>query len=131
MHFLRDLLRGEHLELHGLEPCACRLEPFASTRSLRRLEAEEDPELRGRDAERGEIGERVAELLAQRAASEHRPLLVDQRRGEVVTGLLYVDESVGDLHELNNSSDSPLARLPFDKLCPGASALAELQEGFR
>ena len=54
-----------------------------------------------------------------------------QSRGEIVTGLLYLDESVGDLHETNNTSAVPLARVPYEQLCPGAAALARLQEGFR
>jgi 2-oxoglutarate ferredoxin oxidoreductase subunit beta len=52
-------------------------------------------------------------------------------RGEIVTGLLYLDESVEDLHEMNNTSQVPLAHLPYEKLCPGAEELARLQEGFR
>jgi len=52
-------------------------------------------------------------------------------RGEVVTGLLYVDESVEDVHELNNTSHIPLAQLPYERLCPGADALERLQERFR
>ena len=54
-----------------------------------------------------------------------------QSKGEIVTGLLYLDESVGDLHEMSQTSDVPLARLPHEKLCPGAGELARLQEGFR
>jgi 2-oxoglutarate ferredoxin oxidoreductase subunit beta len=53
-----------------------------------------------------------------------------QERGEIVTGLLYVDESVGDLHEIGTTPDVPLARLPYEKLCPGASALERLQAAF-
>ena len=51
--------------------------------------------------------------------------------GEVVTGLLYLDESVPDLHELNETSSVPLTRVPFEKLCPGSAALDQLQEDFR
>ena len=51
--------------------------------------------------------------------------------GEVVTGLLYVNESVDDMHELNNTTDEPLTQLPFEKLCPGSTALEKLQESFR
>ncbi|MBV8865082.1 MAG: 2-oxoacid:ferredoxin oxidoreductase subunit beta [Acidobacteriaceae bacterium] len=54
-----------------------------------------------------------------------------QSKGEIVTGLLFVDETVSDLHEMNNSSESPLARLDFDELCPGAAELDHLQEEFR
>jgi 2-oxoglutarate/2-oxoacid ferredoxin oxidoreductase subunit beta len=51
--------------------------------------------------------------------------------GEVMTGLLYLDESGSDMHELSNSSDTPMSHLPFETLCPGAAALDELQEEFR
>ena len=51
--------------------------------------------------------------------------------GEIVTGLLYVDESSGDFHDLSQTSDTPLASLPYEKLCPGAAALEKLQEEFR
>lgn len=50
--------------------------------------------------------------------------------GEVVTGLLFVDESVDDAHELNNTVETPLSQIPFERLCPGSEALAKLQEGF-
>ena len=54
-----------------------------------------------------------------------------QQSGEVMTGLLYLDESGADMHELSNSSDVPLSHLPFETLCPGAAALDELQDEFR
>jgi 2-oxoglutarate ferredoxin oxidoreductase subunit beta len=52
-------------------------------------------------------------------------------RGEVVTGLLYVDPNTPDMHEMNNSPEAPLVKIPFEKLCPGSQALAALQEEFR
>jgi 2-oxoglutarate ferredoxin oxidoreductase subunit beta len=51
--------------------------------------------------------------------------------GEVVTGLVYADDSVPDLHELSKTPDVPLSAVPFDRLCPGSDKLAELQAGFR
>jgi 2-oxoglutarate/2-oxoacid ferredoxin oxidoreductase subunit beta len=54
-----------------------------------------------------------------------------QGKGEVVTGLLYLDESVPDLHEMNNTSAVPLTKLPYEKLCPGSAALSRLQDDFR
>ncbi|MBV9768305.1 MAG: 2-oxoacid:ferredoxin oxidoreductase subunit beta [Bryobacterales bacterium] len=51
--------------------------------------------------------------------------------GEVVTGLLYLDESVPDLHEMNQTTDTALTKVPYQKLCPGAGALDRLQEDFR
>jgi 2-oxoglutarate ferredoxin oxidoreductase subunit beta len=54
-----------------------------------------------------------------------------QGQGEVVTGLLYLDESVPDLHELSNSPEGALSKIPYEKLCPGAAELAKLQEEYR
>ncbi len=58
-------------------------------------------------------------------------LLEQQSRGEIVTGLLFVDETVREMHEMNNTSETPLARMSFDKLCPGTAELDRLQEDFR
>jgi 2-oxoglutarate ferredoxin oxidoreductase subunit beta len=54
-----------------------------------------------------------------------------QSKGEIVTGLLFADESVSDLHEMSNTAETPLAQMPYEKLCPGSSALEQLQEEFR
>lgn len=51
--------------------------------------------------------------------------------GEIVTGLLYLDESIGDLHEMNGTPDTALSKLPYEKLCPGSATLDRLQEEFR
>ncbi|HLG96799.1 MAG TPA: 2-oxoacid:ferredoxin oxidoreductase subunit beta [Bryobacteraceae bacterium] len=61
----------------------------------------------------------------------HAYLDEHQGKGEIVTGLLYVDESVPDLHEMNVTPDIPLTHLPFNKLCPGSAALDKLQNAFR
>jgi 2-oxoglutarate ferredoxin oxidoreductase subunit beta len=54
-----------------------------------------------------------------------------QSRGEIATGVLYVNEAGAELHELNHTPDESLASLPYDKLCPGNDELARLQEDFR
>ena len=54
-----------------------------------------------------------------------------QAKGEVVTGILFVDETVPDMHELSNTPDIPLTQVPYEKLCPGADELNKLQEEFR
>jgi 2-oxoglutarate/2-oxoacid ferredoxin oxidoreductase subunit beta len=54
-----------------------------------------------------------------------------QGQGDVVTGLLYLDESAPDLHEMSNSPDGALSKIPYAKLCPGAEELAKLQEEYR
>ncbi len=53
------------------------------------------------------------------------------RAGEIVTGLLYIDESQPDLHGANATTETPPDQLPYDQLCPGADALAALQKRFR
>jgi 2-oxoglutarate ferredoxin oxidoreductase subunit beta len=58
-------------------------------------------------------------------------LSTHQRDGEIVTGLLYVDEGEPDLHEVNGTIATPLNQVPYDALCPGADALAALQKRFR
>jgi len=50
---------------------------------------------------------------------------------EVVTGILFADESVEDLHEANQTARAPLVNVPYESLCPGASELQRLQEEFR
>ena len=54
-----------------------------------------------------------------------------QNRGEIVTGLLYLNETAPDIHELNQTPDTPLVDIPFEQLCPGSSALDALQEEYR
>lgn len=54
-----------------------------------------------------------------------------QRNGEVVTGLLYIDETGPDMHGINVTTETPLNAVPFDSLCPGKKALAELNRGYR
>ncbi len=56
---------------------------------------------------------------------------VHQARGEVLTGLLYVDPEAGDLHAAMNTTAAPLNSLGLQKLCPGVSALEKLNASFR
>jgi 2-oxoglutarate ferredoxin oxidoreductase subunit beta len=54
-----------------------------------------------------------------------------QDKGEILTGLLYLDETAPDLHELSQTSEVPLVNIPYETLCPGSKALEELQAEFR
>jgi len=54
-----------------------------------------------------------------------------QNRGEIMTGLLYLNENVPDIHETSQTPDTPLVDLPFETLCPGQSALDALQDEYR
>jgi 2-oxoglutarate ferredoxin oxidoreductase subunit beta len=44
--------------------------------------------------------------------------------GDVLTGLLYIDESAADLHEMHDTTDQPLRDIPLSQLCPGSAVLA-------
>ncbi len=54
-----------------------------------------------------------------------------QARGEVVTGLLYVDPLATDLHIALNTCDTPLNALDAAVLCPGQQALAKINASLR
>jgi 2-oxoglutarate/2-oxoacid ferredoxin oxidoreductase subunit beta len=54
-----------------------------------------------------------------------------RHRGEIATGLLFVDKQASDMHDTSKTTEVPLAQLPYQKLCPGSAALDELQKTFR
>jgi 2-oxoglutarate ferredoxin oxidoreductase subunit beta len=54
-----------------------------------------------------------------------------QNKGQVVTGLLYMNEQSKDLHDVNKTVAAPLTSLPYEQLTPGAAALAKLQKRYR
>jgi 2-oxoglutarate/2-oxoacid ferredoxin oxidoreductase subunit beta len=54
-----------------------------------------------------------------------------QKRGEIATGLLYIDEATRDMHAINGTVERPLVELPYEELCPGSKALSELQDEYR
>jgi 2-oxoglutarate ferredoxin oxidoreductase subunit beta len=54
-----------------------------------------------------------------------------QARGEIVTGLLYVDPLATDLHTALNTSDQPLNSMDAARLCPGTPALERINATFR
>jgi 2-oxoglutarate ferredoxin oxidoreductase subunit beta len=49
-----------------------------------------------------------------------------ESRGEILTGLLYVNASAEDLHEHLHTVDAPLNSLNAAELCPGAAMLAAI-----
>jgi 2-oxoglutarate/2-oxoacid ferredoxin oxidoreductase subunit beta len=50
---------------------------------------------------------------------------------EVLTGLLYIDLGQGDLHQMLETSDTPLNLLDQAKLCPGQDKLDAINASFR
>jgi 2-oxoglutarate ferredoxin oxidoreductase subunit beta len=52
-------------------------------------------------------------------------------RGEVVTGLLYVDQDSRDLHEDMQTVEQPFNGLGAAELCPGSAALEQINASLR
>jgi 2-oxoglutarate/2-oxoacid ferredoxin oxidoreductase subunit beta len=58
--------------------------------------------------------------------------LADARdKGEIATGLLYLEESGEDMHGFEHTVATPLVEIPHEDLCPGSAALDELQREWR
>lgn len=51
--------------------------------------------------------------------------------GEIVTGLLYVDESAEDMHRHLNTVETPLNQLGDADLCPGSAVLESINASLR
>ncbi len=60
-----------------------------------------------------------------------RVLTESRRRGEYVTGILYIEPDREDFLELLNLVDEPLATLPLEKVRPPKQALDEIMETLR
>jgi 2-oxoglutarate/2-oxoacid ferredoxin oxidoreductase subunit beta len=52
-------------------------------------------------------------------------------RGEIVTGLLYVEQDATDMHELLGTTAVPLNELSEKELCPGKAALDKFNASLR
>ena len=58
-------------------------------------------------------------------------LQTHQAKGEIVTGLLYVDPEAEDMHGIIGTATAPLNAMGDDLLCPGSAALAKLNASLR
>jgi 2-oxoglutarate ferredoxin oxidoreductase subunit beta len=54
-----------------------------------------------------------------------------QKKGEVATGLLYVQADGKDVHGMNKTDPRPLVDIPYEELVPGAAALDKLMKKYR
>ncbi|MGB9388964.1 MAG: 2-oxoacid:ferredoxin oxidoreductase subunit beta, partial [Xanthobacteraceae bacterium] len=52
-------------------------------------------------------------------------------QGQIVTGLLYVEEDASDLHGHLNTVEAPLNALGEKELCPGSAALTKINASLR
>ena len=53
------------------------------------------------------------------------------RAGEIITGLLYIDQESEDMHDLSGSVDESLCKIPYQDLNPGADTLAAVMKRYR
>ena len=51
--------------------------------------------------------------------------------GEIITGLLYIDEATGDMHEMSNTVEQPLSKIAYENLVPGKDRLQKLMARYR
>ena len=58
-------------------------------------------------------------------------VMAHQARGEVLTGLLFVDPQAGDMHDALGTVEQPLNALGEAELCPGAAALEKINASLR
>jgi len=47
-------------------------------------------------------------------------------KGEIVTGLLYINENSEDMHSFSGTTDTPLVDIDYSELCPGSAKLPEM-----
>ncbi len=52
-------------------------------------------------------------------------------KGEIATGLLYMQEAGADMHSFRGTTHRPLVDVPYAELCPGSATLEELQKEWR
>ncbi|MFY9698187.1 MAG: 2-oxoacid:ferredoxin oxidoreductase subunit beta [Rhodoplanes sp.] len=58
-------------------------------------------------------------------------LAVHAAKGEIVTGLLYLNPAPEDLHDHTHTVETPLNSLTEKELCPGSEALAKINASLR
>jgi 2-oxoglutarate ferredoxin oxidoreductase subunit beta len=54
-----------------------------------------------------------------------------EEAGEIVTGLIYLENNPSDLHENLDLVDTPLNQLADTELCPASSALEKINASLR
>jgi len=58
-------------------------------------------------------------------------LQAHQARGEIVTGLIYVDPDAQDMHDYLATAEKPFNEMDEGELCPGSAALEKLNASLR
>ena len=58
-------------------------------------------------------------------------MLEAKEKGEILTGLLYINPETQDLHRKLNTCDTPLNQLTEAQLCPGGDVLKDINNSFK
>ncbi len=74
--------------------------------------------------------------LAQNYDASNKRSVLDRlneakEKNELLTGLLYIEKEPDDLHQILNTTDVPLNDLTEKELCPGNSALEDINDDLR
>ncbi len=64
-------------------------------------------------------------------ASAYAHVRACQGRGEIATGLLFVDQGGREMCDALKLPAAPLVDVPFERLCPGGAAMDKLMERYR
>ena len=51
--------------------------------------------------------------------------------GEIITGLLYIDDKRKEMHDLMGNIETPLSEYPLAKLQPGSAELSKILSRYR
>ena len=60
--------------------------------------------------------------------SAFQAMMSAKMKGEILTGLLYMEPETTDLHHTLQTTDIPLNKLGSKELCPGSAALADINK---
>ena len=63
--------------------------------------------------------------------SAYKKIYDAKLKNEILTGLIYIDQTSKDLHTLLNTSDRPLNQLNKEDLCPGNAILSKINSSYR
>lgn len=78
---------------------------------------------------------RIHKLHHDYDTSDKMKAIVDiethKQKGEILTGLLYLEPTARTFHELNETTETPLNQLKQDLLCPGERVLGTINDSFR
>ena len=54
-----------------------------------------------------------------------------REKGQILTGIIHVNDSLEDTHKILETTDTPLNTLTEKELCPGSGMLEKFMESYR